>query len=607
MPGVNLVRAHFRDAEDQTFAEIAIPDPPWHEARAGFEAGAWPGAPFNSLPPECRVVPLGHDDDTCYFVGTAGQLRAISRFDADAIFSLFGLTPNFIYWAWPRFSMPKRGRPSKVNGFELNQAKQCLWRAAQDRGVYDPVNSVRGRGAWVDDTGSLVWHSGDALWRLEGAKLTRSAPAEIGRHYYVRGARTYHPWRAAVSTEESPGRWIFETLRSWQWARPIVDPVFALGALGCGLMSGALQYRPNVFVTGDRGTGKTTLQDLFRGVWGAAGIALEDATEAGIAQLSQTDVLPISFDELEARADNRRGEAILGLARIAYSGASRLRGSTDHDAKMFNIRSCFVFSAINPPPMSAADRSRMVMLNLHRITTDGVRPGPMANRDDAVGRMLVRRMMEGWPDFLRGVERWRELLRLAGLPARMQDTYGALLSAAETLVGQDVLEEAGLPVTNPVTLGQFIADETFAERLEQVDNWAACLMHLLRAQIEFWKAGERPTIGQAVRELMQDNPLVDTWSKLSAAGLGATIVGHKINDTAWARPLLCIPMQAHGRTALAKAYDGTQWAGGGWGGALRQAPPEVVIRSRNNVVKIDGFPQRCFLVDPEALTKALEA
>jgi len=605
---LNLVRALFRDAEDQALAELPIPDPPPEEDRAGHHPGGWPGAPFNALPPTCRVVPLGYDDDTCYFVDTAGQVRAVTRFDSDALFSLFGLTPNFVYWAWPRFSMPKKGRPSRINGLELNQAKQCLVRAAQDRGVYDPVASVRGRGAWVDDSGALVWHSGDSLWRLEDGKLRRSPPAEIGRHYYVRGAKTFHPWRAPVPADESPARSIFETLRSWRWARPVIDPIFALGMLGCGLMSGALQHRPHIFVSGDRGTGKTTLQDFFRSAWGAAGIALEDATEAGIAQLSQVDVLPISFDELEARADNRRAETIIGLARIAYSGASRLRGSTEHDAKMFRIRSCFVFSAINPPPMSAADRSRMVMLNLDRITADAVRPGPLANRDDAIGRMLLRRMMEGWPDFVRGIDSWRELLREAGLTARMQDTYGALLAAAECLVGQEVLAEAGLRVTHSVTLGKLIAQETAGERLEQIDNWAACLTHLLRAQIEFWKAGERPTIGAAVMKLMEPGkPTDELRGQLAAAGLGAIQPGRDIGDgLVFDRSLLAIPMQARGRSALARAFEGTEWTGSGWAAALRQAPASVVIRGRKNLVRIDGFPVRCFIVDPQALKKALE-
>jgi hypothetical protein len=384
-----------------------------------------------------------------------------------------------------------------------------------------------------------------------------------------------------------------------------VDPVFALGMLGCGLMSGALQHRPHIFMSGDRGTGKTTLQDFFRSVWGAAGIALEDATEAGIAQLSQVDVLPISFDELEARADNRRAETIIGLARIAFSGASRLRGSTDHDAKMFRIRSCFVFSAINPPPMSAADRSRMVMLNLHRIKADALRPGPLANINDAVGRMILRRMMEGWSDFVAGIEGWRNVLREAGLTARMQDTYGTLLAAAEILVGADVLEQAGLPVTGE-GLGELIAEETAGERQEQIDNWAACLSHLYRGQIEYWKAGERPTIGSVIRKLIpepdvapiDENGLTYVRNQLAAVGLGTATVAD--------RHLVAIPMQAKGRSGLARTFDGTEWTSSGWAQALRQAPPEVVIRTRQNLVRIDGLPSRCFLVDPQAFKKALE-
>jgi hypothetical protein len=320
-------------------------------------------------------------------------------------------------------------------------------------------------------------------------------------------------------------------------------------------------------------------------------------------------VLPISFDELEARADNRRGESIINLARIAYSGATRLRGSGEHDAKLFRIRSCFLFSAINPPPMTAADRSRMVMLHLHRITIDAIRPGPLGNRDDAIGRQLLRRMMEGWPDFLKGVEDWREILRQAGLNARMQDTYGALLAMAEVLVGPETLEDAGLPVTESVTLGQMIAEHTENERLAQLDNWSECLVHLFRAQIEFWKAGERPTIGATVRlfKTALGDAIEETRAKLAAAGLGMTPTNKKLAGATVGRHLLAVPMNARGRSALARAFDGTEWASGGWAGALRQGPPEVVLPSRGNenLVKIDGYPTRCFLVDLDAFEKSL--
>ena len=65
-------------------------------------------------------------------------------------------------------------------------------------------------------------------------------------------------------------------------------------------------------------------------------------------------------------------------------------------------------------------------------------------------------------------------------------------------------------------------------------------------------------------------------------------------------------MQARGRSALARAFEGTEWTGSGWAAALRQAPASVVIRGRKNLVRIDGFPVRCFIVDPQALKKALE-
>ncbi len=82
----------------------------------------------------------------------------------------------------------------------------------------------------------------------------------------------------------------------------------------------------------------------------------------------------MAIDELEASAVSRKASEIVDLARVASSGGTISRGGADHEGVQFTLRNAFLFSAINPPPMEPADRSRMAILNLGKIDKTARRP-----------------------------------------------------------------------------------------------------------------------------------------------------------------------------------------------------------------------------------------
>src|SRR5690606_17311575 len=112
------------------------------------------------------------------------------------------------------------------------------------------------------------------------------------------------------------------------------------------MLGGALKWRPHVWVTGSTATGKSTLHELLELLFDGGALHTADATEAGLRQILGQQTLPVFFDELEANEDNRRARAIIGLARLASSGADMHRGGQDHHGHEFTARSCFLFSSI---------------------------------------------------------------------------------------------------------------------------------------------------------------------------------------------------------------------------------------------------------------------
>lgn len=595
--GTKGIRAAFADATAKLSLADGPQDPPPEEARDGVPPGGWPGAPCDRLPPGSRVLPLGISGKTSWFIDSSEQLIGVAtnEWGKKMLLQLYARCPNFVTWAWPRWSESKKGKPAVINGVDVDDACACLMKAAADKGLFDPANRVRGRGAWATRDGELIWHAGEALYRVTGKKLEASAPGEHKGVFYPRRPEVMTPWPEPVPSNDSPARKIYECLTSWSWERPELDPLIALGGLGVMLLGGALPWRSHVATTGDAGTGKSTLNALIKGALDLALIDAANTTEAGVRQHMGLDSLPVAIDEFEASEDNRRVTGILELARIASSGGRMLRGGQDHKGVEFQARNAFFCSGIVLPPMKAQDKSRFAVLNLNKLKI-GENAPPVISEND--GRMILRSLMDAWPNFHPTYADWRHVLHLAGLDSRAQDTYGTLFTMVHLLLGHEALEDIGLPVTDATRLGELIAKATASERADRIDNWRACFERMISVPIEAWKGGEKPTIGGVLEKLEAGEwQIKETEDRLTVAGVRVIEEPDAALPAGKRRYLLCVP---HASPALEKIFTGTRWSGGGWVGALRQGRESGVIRKDDKITRINRVPSRCVVVDLKA-------
>lgn len=600
--GRSGVRAAWSDAIATLGRGKPAEDPAPDRSRGGIKAGQWPGAPADILPPGCPVIPLGVDGKVSYFIDTLGQLVPVasSEWSKKMLLQLFATQPNYLYWAWPRFAQ----KTFAINGLEVDDAMQCLIKAAALRGMFSPADRVRGGGAWESKAGDLLWHAGDRIYRVAGSKLEAAAPGEIEGIFYPQRPAGVVPWQEPVDPAKSPVGELLDQLRSWNWERPVLDPLLVIGWLGCAFAGGALPWRPHLVTTGDKGVGKSTLHHLVKEILGASLHSTAETTPAGIYQRVKQDSLPVAIDELEAGADNRRVMALVSLARLASSGAVMYRGGSEHVGVEFQLRNTFFMSAINPPPLEPADRSRLALLNLGKLDPASVRKPPTVTAE-LIGRMILRCVMDGWPTYRQQLAYWRGVLHEAGMDSRGQDTWGTLLTMSNLLLGDERMEAAGLPVADPQRLGRLVARATAMERAEATDNWVDCLNHLLGSTIEAWKSGERPTIGHVLEEWEGERLSHEAANdRLGLVGLRCRdeeIAGeYDVRGQLKRRHLLVVPV---GTTpTLARIYQNSKWSSGVWSTALKQAPKHIVIRDRRNGqnVKINRTVVRCIFVDLDA-------
>lgn len=607
----------FSDAREELAAQARITDPPSHLARDGVMPGQWTGFPYQSLPPDCPISVHGLNGNVMYVTDANGQLIEVERGDAVTITRLFGKYQNYPEWAFPRFGKPQKDPetgeelPPKINGLEYQKMHRCLVAEAGRKGLFDPSKQHRGRGGWLDAEGNFVWHGGEQLYVVRDGKLLHSRPGEHQGSLYTVQPSITKPWMSPVAREESPAVQLLADFKTWSWERDYLDPVLLVGWLVTALMGGALKWRPIIFTTGGAGVGKSTLHGIIEAVMGSAVMATADTTAAGIYQNIKQDSTGVIVDEFEASANMAKRQPVIDLARIAASGSSMFRGGADHTGTSFEVRCSFFFSAINVPQLNTADKSRMVILNLGKLASSSEAGREFVYSSDQ-GRMLLRQVMDGYKYFRETLlPDWKQMLHKADFNQRQVDTYGTLLAAAELVLGPEAMEDAGLPTTDPIAVGELIAAATKTEREEQLPNWQRCLEYLLDSPIELYRNGERPTVGGLISELQatEQNPgiAIDVVRKsLSLAGLGLLDRGKLADSNGYT---LCVP---NTHQQLNRLFANTEFAGEVWGSALKQGPSDFIIRNvsdrpglTNNSfkVKIGLTTKHCVLIDLAAFQK----
>lgn len=463
-----------------------------------------------TLDDDCPVVALGINDDVCYYIDCKRQLRPLSARDHSRlnIMKLFSPKTKYLWDTWPRTN-----EEGAVVGWKPEIVAEAMMCAASQAGIIDIVDRVRGPGSWVDEDGKLVFHCGDVLYHGD----QELEPGQIGRHIYP--AAPEKPRPSSEPSNVQAAETLLALLNKWNWRRKGTDAHLLLGWIGASLIGGALKWRPMVWMTGDKATGKSTLHEVLNGVHGPGGlIHATDPTAAGLWQSVGHASLPIALDELESEADNRKNQNIIKLARHAASGGTTLRGGSDHKGTSFTVRSCFLFSSILIPPLLGQDVSRMAILqldNLEGVSAPRLEPKKLAE----IGAVFRKRLMEQWPRFAETLEMYRECLHKTGHGGRSSDQFGTLLACA------DLLLYTGLPMAADLThWGEELKRSTLAEAEDDIADSERCLSHLLSSLCDVFRDGKRRTIGSWIEEAAgKGNQIVDADANKILATFGMRV------------------------------------------------------------------------------------
>ena len=306
-----------------------------------------------------NIVPfqfLGYDHGTFYYMpNSTGQVISLST-AAHTKLHLISLAGN-TFW-----------QQSFTEGETINWDLAVEWMMAecQKKGVYDP-DRIRGRGAWVD-AGRVIFHLGMRLM-IDGRQ--HKVLGGIPSYYFYEHARPLDgPSDSAMDDDTALALYGIAKAFSWESS---ASAHLLMGWLALAPVCGALEWRPHLWITGGKGSGKTTIlrqfmRPLLGGIYQSA---TGGTTEAGLRGTLRSDAIPVIFDEFEQNEskDKQNVQNVLSLARIASSeGGKVIKGTAGGGSNSYEIRSMFCVSSINVALVQGADQDRFCVLALRNAS-----------------------------------------------------------------------------------------------------------------------------------------------------------------------------------------------------------------------------------------------
>lgn len=525
--------------------------------RKGKDGGGGGGAERQEIK-NCPVRPIGFNDGVYYYVTPSGSLRQLTaqKHNHNNIFSLFEDQGD-----WLREAFMKSATRSNVSTWNAVEAGEYLMSEAAKVGLVDLERSLRGFGVWRLRDGRLIVHCGDEIevddeWQAAGQK--------IENRIFIALPPIDRPGASEANATQMMR--LFDFIRSsWAWRNPLGDARLLLGWIGCGILAGALNWRPHIWNTADRGAGKSKLDDLVQSLLGSGADKVSDPTGAGVRGLLGVSARGILADEVEP-GDNRRAEGMIELARMASTDSQGdvIRGSSDGRSQRFPIRACFLFSSILVPKFRPQDYGRITILEMKPLpskTHEEIRDFELAFKDLAsMGGVFRRRVINAFSRFEENLQIYSMLMASDGNGRRAADQLATLLAMCDAILLDEIvdLEEARRVLSN-INVAELTGGEEIGDDKE-------CLQHLLstKKMVRFSEGTKDYTLGELIEACP---PKATNWRNKFLRQNGLSVVSEE-----GANGPVDFLVISNTHTELKRIFKDTRWQSGGHARVLKRLP-----------------------------------
>ena len=347
-------------------------------------------------------------------------------------------------------------------------------------GLYGDHVIVRMPGIWRDRDGSggPVVHCGDVIFTPDG-EAHRAGQKLAGQ---VWAASPPVP-RPGLPCDKSTGETLLQDIqRLWSF-RQAGGPHILMGLLGTGYLGLAARWRPNGFLTGENGSGKTLLMDVLRA---AAPLHYysNNTTEAGVNGAVNGHVMPIFLDEATDRPEGAERLLELVVASSSQDGTKGSRGTADGKVRTFESAGVVLYGSILPPVLQPQHMARITLVELTRPANGEDARAEMETLIEStrqIGPALWARALRGWHHWRGAFEAFRARLSEIGCAAREMDQMGALLA------GWWILTRDGAPTSRDAIegVGAIMAFVRTAEDVATESGPRRAISYLLSQRVQY--------------------------------------------------------------------------------------------------------------------------
>ena len=458
---------------------------------------AEPSAPADTPEAQGPMQPfraLGYSGNSYFYLprGTE-QVAEIKRGSHTSPAELMSLAPL----EWWEMAYPKGDN----KGIDWHAAANDCMRGCEIRGIYGPENE-RGRGAWYDK-GQAVLHLGNHLL-VDGKRKTIAE--HNSKFIYTRQAPLEHGADADPASDETAIE-VAEMFEQLNWHKPVYAQMLAGWCL-LAPICGALSWRPHVWITAQRGAGKSWIQNhIIDPLLGPSAMMVQGSTtEAGIRQKLKQDARPIVFDEAESedQKSQNRMQTVIELARQSSSDSTAeiIKGTVNGNGMAFRMRSMFLLGSVNVSLSQAADESRFSVLSLatpEKNKDESARFDAFSKRVDNtltadLCASMRARAYNLMPVIRKNAATFARAVAEELGSQRIGDQVGTLIAGACAYYRSD---EISLDDARKWVAGMDFSD---AKEQEQVSDEENCLQRILQSQVQF--DSERGQLRRAMGEVV---------------------------------------------------------------------------------------------------------
>lgn len=495
----------------------------------------------------------------CYISNKSGKMVALSA-GQHVKLHLLELMP-LSYWdqKYPLYKkISKNGLTFNIQvGIEWDKAADELISNSLKSGYFEP-GRIRGSGVYKEGK-KLVINNGKKV--LSGGESYSHADYKSD-YIYIPGPKIDYDAIKPCTVDDCLQLLDAANMLLWQRKE---EAMFFTGWLTCAVLSGALKWRPHLYITGVPGAGKSwVLENIVHPIISQfSEYYLSSTTEAGIRQSIKNNALAVIWDEPEVNneADNRSIQKVLTIARqSSFESDGRIsKGTASGSAMEFSMKSCFLLGSVKDAVQEGADLTRFTILNLTKISNPIEARAHFEKLEKTVFQLVdgdfpkkfCRMVIDRIDDFESNNEIFKKIISMK-YNARVAQQYAALLA------GYTLIESSGVVSRERA--------EELCEALDSQDNThhdsnddiAECFNYLTSKVVVIDAAdGNSGTVRMSIAAILK-KPLL--WDRLMDLGM-------KAMDKEGKKTLFI----SYSNPQLKDIFRDTKWISG-WGRSLAKMP-----------------------------------